>query len=90
MERRQKIDNRGSKLLMVFTEPEAQDYWLEPGEEVEVRATIIDDHEMFELSLSEEGIVVWPSNGMGYISVWHVEQELCCGHKRPDGWGNYQ
>ncbi|MCP4783308.1 MAG: hypothetical protein GY878_07135 [Fuerstiella sp.] len=87
MERRQKIDNRGDQLLIVFTEPEAQDYWLKPGDEFEIRAPITDANAQFEISIHEEGITIWPPHEMGYISVWHNDVELGCGHQRPSGWG---
>lgn len=90
MERRQIIDNRSDKLLMVFTEPEAQDFWLQPGEEVELRAAITDPNAMFEIALHEDGISVYPSHEMGYVSVWQGDNELSCGHQRPDGWGEDQ
>ena len=68
MERRQKIDNRSDKLLMVFTEPEAQDFWLKPGDEFEIRAPITDSDAMFEIALHEDGITVYPPHEMGYVS----------------------
>jgi hypothetical protein len=86
MERRQKIDNRGDKLFMVFTEPEAQDFWLRPGDEFEIRAEITDPNAMFELAAVEDGIAVYPPHEMGYVSVWCNGEELGCGHQRPDGW----
>ena len=87
MERRQKIDNRSDKLLMVFTEPEAQDFWLKPDDEFEIRAPITDLDAMFEIALYEDGITVYPSDAMGYVSVWHHGKELSCGFQRPEGWG---
>jgi hypothetical protein len=88
MQRRQKFRNQGSKLLLIFTEPEARDFWLEPGEEVEIRGTISSDQGMFEIDLHEDGFTIWPSNEMGCISVWQNDLELQCGHKRPPGWGS--
>jgi len=72
---------------MVFTEPEAQDFWLKPGDEVEVRASISDANAMFEIALHKDGITVYPSDKMGYVSVWHRDEELGCGFQRPEGWG---
>ena len=88
MERRQTVDNRGDKLLMIFTEPEAQDYWLKPGDQFEIRAPITDPNASFEIALHEEGISVYPPHEMGYISVWCGDEELHCGHQRPVGWGD--
>ena len=28
----------------------------------------------------------FPSNNMSYISVWHNDHELGCGHQRPSTW----
>ena len=70
MERRQTVDNRGDKLLMIFTEPEAQDFWLTPGDEFEIRALITDPKVNFEIAFHEEGISAYPPHKMGYITVW--------------------
>jgi hypothetical protein len=86
MERRQTIDNRSDRRMMVFTEPEAQDYWLSPGEQLEIRAPVSRADVVFELSLHEDGIIVWPPHKMGYISAWQSDTELECGHQRPEGW----
>ena len=87
MERRQTVDNRGDKLLMIFTEPEAQDFWLTPGDECEIRALITDPKVNFEIAFHEEGISAYPPHKMGYITVWCGNEELHCGHQRPAGWG---
>jgi len=55
--------------MMVFTEPEAQDYWLRPGQQLEIRAFISDVDTVFEISLDEDGIVVWPPHEMGYFGL---------------------
>ena len=88
MEQRQVIENRAERLMMVFTEPEAQDYWLRPGEKLEVRAEISISESVFEICLHEDGVVVFPTSDMGYISAWKDGLELECGHQRPDGWCN--
>lgn len=72
--------------MMVFTEPEAQDYWLNPGEEVEIRASVTSADASFEISLHHDGIIIWPPLGMGYISVWQNNAILECGYQRPKGW----
>lgn len=86
MERRQTIDNRGDRLMMVFTEPEAQDYWLNPGEKLEIRASISHPDAQFEISLHEDGITIWPVHEMGYIPTWQNNVLLECGHQRPNNW----
>lgn len=86
MERRQVIDNRSKRVMMVFTEPEAQDYWLSPGQQLEIRAPLSHVDAVFEISLAEDGIVVWPAHEMGYISAWQNDTLLECGHQRPEGW----
>jgi hypothetical protein len=86
MERRQTVDNQGDKLLMVFVEPEALDYWLKPGDAFELRAPITDPKANFEIALHEEGISVCPPHEMGYITVWCGDEELDFGHQRPTGW----
>lgn len=86
MEKRQIVSNTGDQLMLVFTELEAQDYWLRPGESVEVRAEVASPTDDFELEYTRDGVTVWPSNGMGYISTWAGGVELSCGHQRPPGW----
>ena len=80
------MTNSGDRLLLVFTEPEAQDFWLRPGESVEVRADIKSLEDNFQVTENSNGITFWPLDGMGYISVWANERELYCGHQRPDNW----
>jgi len=86
IERRQTVYNRGDTPLMIFTEPEGQDYWLHPGESLEIHATITDLNANFEIALHEEGMSVYPPHEMGYISVWCDNEELHVGHQRPAGW----
>ena len=86
VERLQTLRNKTDRLLLVFTEPEAQDFWLQPGESVEVRASVESLGGNFELDSTREGITVWPSAGMGYISVWADNTQLEVGHQRPTGW----
>jgi len=86
VEKRRVITNTGDRLMLVFTELEAQDFWLRPGESVEVRAEVTSTDDDFELDDNPDGVTVWPSNGMGYISTWAGGVELSCGHQRPSGW----
>lgn len=85
MEKRRFVTNTGDRLMLVFTEPQAQDYWLQPGESVEVRAEVESEADDFELEDTARGVTVWPSRGMGYISTWAGDVELSCGHQRPAG-----
>ena len=81
-----KVTNDTDRLMLVFTEPEAQDYWLQPGETVELRAEVDADTADFEIEETDEGITVFPSSGMGYIATFSDNAELICGHQRPDDW----
>ena len=84
MEKRREIKNRGSRLIPLYTEPEGQDYWLQPGETVEIRAEVASVLADFEIHEESEGIIVWPSNDMGYISAWSIGKLLECGYQRPN------
>lgn len=85
VEKRRVVTNTTDRLMLVFTEPEAQDYWLRPGESLEVRAEVELAEDDFELEENTRGVTVWPSHGMGYISAWAAGVELTCGHQRPPG-----
>lgn len=89
MVRSQTFENQSERLMMVFIEPEAQDYWLRPTEQLEIRAESTSSDSAFEIWLHEDGVVIFPSSDTGYISVWQEELELTCGHQRPNSWGNY-
>jgi hypothetical protein len=78
-----RITNTTDGLLLLVTEPEGQDFWLQPGETVELRAEVDAESDDFELREEDQEIVVWPSPGMGYISAWLDGQLLACGHRRP-------
>ena len=86
MEKIKVITNSGTEPMLICTEPEGQDYWLGPGEMLELRADVASGVEDFEITSHSEGISAWPSNGMGYISAWSNGKELECGHQRPIGW----
>lgn len=77
------LSNPGDGLLLVVTEPEGQDFWLRPGETIELRAEIGSDADDFELTEDDGEVTVWPSAGMGYISVWCRGEMLNCGYQRP-------
>jgi hypothetical protein len=86
MQKRHKVTNGSDKLLLVFTELEAQDYWLKPGEAFEVVAEVQSPTDDFVVYETAEGYIFYPSDGMGYISVWQDGNKLACGHQRPDDW----
>ena len=41
--------------MLVFIEPEAQDYWLRPGESIEIRAEVASSEDDFILKDKSEG-----------------------------------
>ena len=86
MEKRRVITNTTDHLMLVFTELEAQDYWLKPGESVELRAEVKSETDDFVIEETEEGVTVWPSIGMADIATFSKNEELFCGHQRPKGW----
>lgn len=77
------IANTSNELLLLVTEPEGQDFWLRPGETVELRADVETESDHFELTEEDQEITVWPSAGMGRISVWLHGRPLQVGHQRP-------
>ena len=80
------IENRTQKRQLVFIEPEAQDFWLQPGEVIELSAEVESADANFEFWVTDEGFTVFPSRGMSSISVRMAGVELECGHQRPDTW----
>ena len=72
--------------MLVFTEPEGQDFWLKPGQTVELRAEIEFDEAVFIQEETKEGVTIWPSVGMGYIETYLKDILLECGFQRPHGW----
>lgn len=83
MEKRKAITNSGSGLMPLYTEPEGQDFWLRPGETVEIRAEVASASADFDVDARPDGVTVWPSNDMGYISTWSAGKLLECGYQRP-------
>ena len=69
--------------MLLSSEPEGQDFWLQPGETLELRADIQSESADFQVVESPDGLSVWPSSGMGYISTWSYEKLLECGYQRP-------
>jgi hypothetical protein len=83
VQKRHTITNDTAEPLVVFTEPEGQDFWLLPGESLEVVAEAALPEDEFRLVRLANGYQVWPAHKMGYISAWLGEQQLPCGHQRP-------
>jgi hypothetical protein len=77
------ITNRTKKPRSLQVEPEGADFWVLPEQTFELRADTTTDDAHFELLESEDGLQIYPSDGMGSISVFHESQELECGHQRP-------
>lgn len=80
------IENRQKKLMLVFIEPEAMDFWLRPEEECQLVAEKQNEEALFEIWYTDEGVTVFPCNGCGSISVYQKGLELGCGHQRPNNW----
>jgi hypothetical protein len=83
VEKRRLVTNAGQSLMLLSTEPEGQDFWLRPGESLEMRAEVKSELGDFELVEEPEGLSAYPSEGMGYISVWANDTLLQCGYQRP-------
>lgn len=83
LQKRHTITNDGSQPLVVFTEPEGQDFWLLPGDSLDVVAEAAQGEDEFRLVKLANGVQVWPAAKMGYISAWTGEQQLPGGYQRP-------
>ena len=79
------VTNASDRLMLVFTEPEGQDFRQRPGESVELRAGSVTRAADVELTDNGEGVTVWTSAGLGYVSVWAGGIALPRGHRRPTG-----
>jgi hypothetical protein len=86
MIRTTQITNRTKAKKLLFVEPEAFDYWLQPEESAELRAEVKSANSNFEFSITEKGITVFPCGDMGSIWVYSGRSELMCGYQRPDDW----
>ena len=78
------ITNRSKKTRPIQVEPEGADFWMLPEQTFELRAETTTDNAHFEIWDTDYGLQVFPSDGMGYISVFHEDKELVCGHQRPE------
>ncbi|MGD9746173.1 MAG: hypothetical protein AB7I98_23125 [Verrucomicrobiales bacterium] len=77
------ITNRSKAARPLYVEPEGADFWMLPKQTFELRAEAADESAQFELWDDGEGLQVFPSRTMGYISVFCDGLELECGHQRP-------
>lgn len=82
---RLKLTNTTDQLKLVVTEPSSQEYWLNPGETVELRAYVQSADTKFDVQDSDQGVVVFPSQGMGGIKVYSGDNLLPNGYQRPEG-----
>ncbi len=85
MHRHRPLTNDTDRLILLFVEPEGWDCWILPSEIVELRAEVESPTEDFEFEHNPHGITVWPSWGMGRITVWQGRREGLGRHERPAG-----
>jgi hypothetical protein len=83
MRRTLTITNNLKQPLVVYTEPEGQDFWLNPGDTFEFAAEITSPDDDFIRDDLPNGYQIWPGPEMGLISAWDRGCELKCGHQRP-------
>ena len=81
-----RITNQTGQRRLVFVEPEAADFWQEPGETFELRADGDPSAASFELVQTADGLTVYPEGSSGPILVFRSGRELACGHQRPTDW----
>jgi hypothetical protein len=77
------ITNRTGLPRPIYVEPEGADYWMLPEQTFQLRADVNDPCAQFEILDNGDSLQVWPSNDMGFISVFAEGHELECGHQRP-------
>jgi hypothetical protein len=80
------LANKSKAPLLVQIEPEGADFWLRPGEEFDLQAEAKKEDSRMEVQHCEGYVAVFPSQDVGYISVYQKGGELECGHQRPAGW----
>ena len=76
------LANSSGNLLMLMIEPEGADYWLSPGEEVELRAGSKKKGGRFVVQYCDDHIAILPWD-VRSITVFQDGAKLKCGHKRP-------
>lgn len=77
------VTNRSAESRPIWTEPEGADYWMLPEQTFEVVADSDDPNGFFEMVDDGDGIQIFGSTTMGYLSVFHDGNLLECGHQRP-------
>ena len=82
-----KVDNKVAYPIMVFVEPWARDYWLQPNESFELIALSdeMDKNFFFHVVYSEQQIDVYAEGRCYDVSVTLNGKEIDCGHNRPEG-----
>ena len=83
MKRKITVTNRSAQPRPIWTEPEGADYWTLPEQTFEVVADSDDPDGFFEMVDDGEGIQIFGSYAMGYLSVFHDGNLLECAHQRP-------
>ena len=78
------VQNNGDKLLELWLEPLAEDYWLRPGEAVMVTSYGHWDDHPFETVHEPDRIMVWATSYFATVSDSSGE-EVPVGHQRPEG-----
>lgn len=84
MKRMIRIQNGTEFPRPIYVEPEGADYWMLPDQTFELHSEdVVDSNAQFEICDNGDSLQVWPSNGMGPITVFSEGRELQCGHQRP-------
>lgn len=78
------ITNRSKQFRPLYIEPEGADFWMAPEQTVELQAAVTANDACFELWDGGEGVQVFPSQHMGFLSVFCNGQELECGYPPAD------
>jgi protein involved in polysaccharide export with SLBB domain len=80
-----RVGNRsGSKVFALYLEPWGDDYWLRPGDEVNI--TTVENQEpggRFSIDLHDDGIQLWVETGTDAVVASASGELLACGHQRP-------
>lgn len=82
---RLKLTNLSDHLILILTEPDGQDYWIRPGESVELMDNTKPMLADFVLEENEWGVTVNNPGSPASISVYSKDRLLAAGYQRPDG-----
>jgi hypothetical protein len=80
------IVNHTDRLMLVFVEPLALDFWLQPGESAELVVEADAIRSDLELEITGRGVTVWLPREMEWLCARKGEVELPCGYQRPSEW----